>query len=715
MNKSDIIRNIESLFNFQKKLISIHKNDYRFLLPKTVNHFNKYKKFTVNDKSYDLYGWYNNSIIDIYPTYNNILNEEDLPESWKIYLNEILDVTKIDNIKLIIYNKKYKLYSNVLTINKKENKNTFNIETNHKIDDKWIKATGTKNYILDDPILDKLNKIKKQEYIELCKKVEENKSDEEQNCNVYNQNENKIKNEFDDDELIRINLGHKFEAKRINDLIENYYMDFCKIGESYQARDNNKYIETMKQIKLGTPIIHQAVLHDSENKLFGCVDLLIRYDYLNKIFKNMEFINNDKENQEKKQQHTYVIVDIKFHRIQFNVDDKTIRNEGMMKVFKSQLWIYNKILGKMQGFMPREAYILGRGWMKSRTVNKEMIVEKNNDPFDKVGTIDYYSRDQEICNLTMEAINWLRELEKVNLEDKEQMERLNKKYMHEYPNMNNSLDSEHRKRKRSIADDINELTDISYISTKHRKIGIEKGIDNYKVQNINASKIGINGKTGEIVNALLNNFKIEREIDGNYKMPVKDDVEIFLDYEFFDDLDDNDDRIPYLCGIGYVINDEWKFEYELLEDVKEENRKKMCKNILEKIKRIKELGNQNKVRIFHWSPVDKQITKKQCKKYGLEEEEKELGIEWVDGYYFCKDNYINFKNCKGYGLKEIGRAIKENNLTDIDWKYKLGKIGSVMNYYLFNGKWNSKRAIEYNEVDCLMMYEIIKNLRKYEK
>ena len=61
---------------------------------------------------------------------------------------------------------------------------------------------------------------------------------------------------------------------------------FVKICESYQAKDIEKYKYTMAEIEKSTPIIHQAVLHDPVSKIYGCVDLLVRSDWLNKIFIN---------------------------------------------------------------------------------------------------------------------------------------------------------------------------------------------------------------------------------------------------------------------------------------------------------------------------------------------------------------------------------------------------------------------------------------------
>ena len=67
---------ISFLQNFEKpvrRIVNIHYKDYRYLLPDTINKFNTKKRFRYNNSSYDLYGWVDNAIVDIYPTYKNII------------------------------------------------------------------------------------------------------------------------------------------------------------------------------------------------------------------------------------------------------------------------------------------------------------------------------------------------------------------------------------------------------------------------------------------------------------------------------------------------------------------------------------------------------------------------------------------------------------------------------------------------------------------
>jgi len=542
----------------------------------------------------------------------------------------------------------------------------------HKVSSEWVKATGLKNYIMDDTILDIIDK---------------NKTDTIENDNIVTE-DTQLYNEL-------ISLGIEFERDIIDTLVSKYYLNFTKICESYEARDINKFKATLIEMEKGTPLIHQAVLHDPISKIYGCVDLLVRSDWLCKIFAN--YIPEE----EPIDPTHYVALDIKFHRLQYNSDGKTLRNEGMMRVFKSQLYIYNKALGAMQNYLPKHAYMLGRGWTKSNIENGVILTEKNSNAFDKPGLIDFEGNDNYIAIKSEQGLKWLSELKNNNFDETKP------RYDHCYPNMNNNVQLSGKKRKSSIAEEQNELTLIGYIGVKHRKIALENGISSFKDPKINGGMVGATGKTEKIINTLLENQKLDQPIKGEYKCPSVKEVEVFLDYEYMYSFK-TDENIPYLCGIGYVIDSIWKFEYVLLEDISVESRNKMCKKIIEILEQIKS------THIYTWSDVDKRLLTNESKKFNLDN--RIVDLKWIDMYRFCLNNNINFKGARGYGLKEIGRVLKENKLTELKWDRNLSSsstVGAAKHYYK-NIKWNPQNIIDYNEVDCKMTHEILKNLRLFE-
>lgn len=679
------------------KLVKIHSISYRHLLPPSVNKYTTYLKFFSNGKSYDLYGYLDDTLVDIYPTHKSILSKNDLPSSWISYIKQVLLVTNMKKIDICVYNLKLKKFTNVIHIRsdieilEDDEKNIYTVNNRD-----WVSASSIKNYIMEDTILDVLNKKRKRT------------TDDETNVINY-----KTTSEEDDtDELIRMDMGNKFEVDIIDNLIRKYFTDFTKIGESYEAKSTDKYNLTLSEMKKGTPIIHQAVLHNHEKQEYGCVDLLIRGDWINKIF-TMEY-QHLLHYCNKISMTNYVIVDIKFNRLELCVDGMTIRNKGMIKVYKSQLCIYNNALGVMQGYLPQYAYILGSGWELSKLENGIKTDLKSNDPFDRCGVIDFVDKDLDVVSKTEEASKWVKELNSNEFDENKP------KYYHNYPNMSNNYDHPHKKRKKSIAEENNELTLISYLTPKNRKIGIENGIDNYLHKDISVEKLGLKGKTGLLVETLLNNQKkLDIPISGSYKVPDMDRLELFMDYEFIP-VDNYyvHEMIPYLCGIGHMDPDTntWSIDQIILDSNDEQSLREMC---VKKIEVLKKLSNnfENKIRIYTWTDTDKRIFVDQCKKFNLLGELKNFDtmVEWLDGYKFCKDNRINFKDAKGFNLKEIGRILNKHNLTDVNWKNNLSKSSGSRKHYVHNKKWVEKQSVlYYNEIDCQIIYEIFRNLRKYQ-
>jgi hypothetical protein len=61
----------------------------------------------------------------------NIITKEDIPKSWINYSKLILNVTQINKYKILIYNKRYNKFTNVIDIDNQEE--NINITTNYTI------------------------------------------------------------------------------------------------------------------------------------------------------------------------------------------------------------------------------------------------------------------------------------------------------------------------------------------------------------------------------------------------------------------------------------------------------------------------------------------------------------------------------------------------------------------------------------------------------
>ena len=116
----------------------------------------------------------------------------------------------------------------------------------------------------------------------------------------------------------------------------NQYID-------WEINEEN-FNKTKRAIKDVVPIIMQAVLMENNLKLRGVADLIVRTDYLKKIFKNkinLDFDSDRIPKNIKNKKYYYVVIDIKYSHLTLCAKDNLIRNNGRMKAYKSQLLIYN--------------------------------------------------------------------------------------------------------------------------------------------------------------------------------------------------------------------------------------------------------------------------------------------------------------------------------------------------------------------------------------
>ena len=248
---------------------------------------------------------------------------------------------------------------------------------------KWVSATDVKNYVLDDPLIDWYN--------------------------LYGGRFNLVSdkmmsNKFNFNEFI-LNKGVEFEAAIILNLEKRFNTSIVKIANIYEGYSIDKYNMTVTEMRKGTPIIVSGILHNYKNNTYGIPDLIIRSDFINKIFEQ-EIID---EKEEKKgclfsESWHYCIIDIKFTTI--NIMKKTggIKNIGNMKAYKSQVIIYNSALGLIQEYEPDNCYILGRKITKDN---------KKYNSFYTLGKVNTKKNDKNLKIKIKDAIEWIKKLKKM--------------------------------------------------------------------------------------------------------------------------------------------------------------------------------------------------------------------------------------------------------------------------------------------------------------
>jgi hypothetical protein len=605
----------------------------------------------------------------------------------------------------------------------------FNLPKIEIPNNKWVAASYTRNYMMDDPILDYLKYNKTSNLIKP----------------TTNTNKTSRKRTRSNSFLEHIfENGNNFERliiEKIKSQVKSE--DFIQIGESYEAKNLSNYLKTLAAIKNDIPIIYQPVLWNSSNKTFGCGDLLIKSSFASKIFPSYPIINNS---------NLYEVYDIKWSNLKLKSNSDELLNDIDIKPYKAQLWIYTQALNKMQNMKATRAFLIGKNYYREKIVNKQLNVENYNS-FEKLALIDYTNESEESnIEKTIEAIEWIKEVKK------------NKKLCIDppndsrlYPNMKNTQDNEFHSIKKKLAEKNKEITLLYSVGKRSRDLALENGITSYDDPKLNTKILGINSstKTGELIDSIINinkndslsnygnsinfknlsnygnlsssanlsnygnsiNFKnlsnygnsINFKNLSNYGNWKDSKVRCYVDIETIGstvyNLGYNKPNFIFMIGLGIVIDNIWTFYVYTADkiDILEENR--IIKEFSDQMNLIASKYSLSHIPIFHWSDFENTNLKpyilvNQCYKF-------------YDMCKWFKDDQICIKGALDFKLKNVTKALYNLKLINIQWDDNVSggvdAMNQAYNYYKYqySNISNPLKNIEYyNQIDCKSMWEI---------
>jgi hypothetical protein len=530
-----------------------------------------------------------------------------------------------------------------------------------------------KNYIMKDPLIDYLQLYYKNEF-----------------SNFFPNNQEFCKSDF---EVFIKKKGIEYE-KNIMDTFP------CKFTKVDGPVSQISFSTTLKLLKLKVPVIYQGVLYNNKNNTYGCPDLIIRGDYLNKYY-------NKKEDPNK-----YYIIDIKFSTIYLSSDESYILNSGLLPYYKSQLLLYTIAINNILKQNISKAYILGK-----RTVSSSKGI-KNINTSNILALIDYNKHDNIYYEKLNNAIEWIIKLKtegsKWKLLPKPSINEL-------YPNMSNKYNIKWLNIKKYISTELKDLTNIIYVGPKERAHAFSKNIYSFDDRNCNSKTLNLNGKKGEIVDNILkinsnqtNAIILPNKIKSNHWRNIKrNQLEFYIDYETTSNF--SDEPFIFMIGVGYASNSIWIFKTFILEN-EPDGHKILFKKFWEYIKNILIINKKNESIFIHWTAAEPSSYN------NIKEKLKIPDKNFMDLYkIFIEDNIV-IKGAYNYSLKSIARAMFNNNLIKTCWnddtKCNNGLDALLLAHHIYfdnKGKSINKKDLDdiiyYNEIDCKVLYEIINYLR----
>lgn len=594
-----------------------------------------------------------------------------------------------------------------------------------KIEINWddmIAASKIRNYMLKDPLLDWLQEFN-------ITNINSKPNKKQRNGTSFNTLY--VTGQTGFTEFI-MKQGIMFESK-VYQFLKNKYQ-IVQVAESYQSRSVSKFKETIEYMKSGIEIIYQGVLHDYENNIYGCPDIMIRSDRINDIFEDNFITKNEARICSPKLNlpYHYIIIDIKHSTLYLTSDKIHLRNCNSIPAYKGQILMYTTALGTIQGYEPDYGFILG----KKCIYTKNYITYTQENFMKSLAKIDFSNFDNEYKQTTLLAIKWIRNMRKNGHIWKLLPKPSN---INLYPNMKNEKDGNWRKLKNDINNRINEITSVWMCGVKKRNIAHLKNINSWTDKKCTSKNLEFKkGKIFITLNEILNINRQKKDLirvnnllnNDEWRYFGDDILEFYIDFETInsnmgqcvysnDNFSYNSNDIIFMIGLGWIQNTKWNYKCFIIEKNNKPSELKMIKQLWNFVDLKSIELNKSETRFIHWSNAEPLNYNKLLKRHNDETLKR---MKFYDLYALFYKNNIVVKGALNFSLKSIANAMYNNKLINSSWDSD-NPCSNGLNAMLFAYKLYKhidiisgnepimKDIIHYNSIDCKVLWEIFSFLK----
>lgn len=610
----------------------------------------------------------------------------------------------------------------------------------------WISGTSVHNFLQKEPLLDWLNLYHN-------KNKDSNKDTNKYtitNTNTNTNHTNTIK--------LLMAKGNEFENKIYNDILQKFPHQTKKLysipGGIITESDFNK---TLDSIKDGIPILLQVPLMNEKLKFRGVADIVIRSDWINRLYKREVIPSNEIKTLDNR--YYYVVIDIKYTSMTLCANGYTIRNDGRFKGYKGQLLIYTIALGMIQNYIPTKAYIMAKNWK----IDKKNDETEGFNCYDLLGVIDYNNFDRQYIQSTSDAISWLNKMRQYGSKWDPNNPRINEMCV----NMCNVNDEPFHTIKREILEKTKDPTAIWMVSPENRAKTFALGITKYTDKKCTIETLGLNpdNKRTKIIDSILkinqqNKIKIlpEHIQDNRNNWKTEYPTDFYIDFETVNDIFIESDinikdarnlgTFIFMIGVYYKIkvngganeangvNGGYKYKCFKAKKYKQKEEKKIINkfnNFINKIKAEQDPDNSYPIRFFHWSHCENTLLSSALIKHELYNLFNPLttintNIAWIDLCDIFIKEPIVINGLTNFKLKDVAKAMKNHEMIETEWDIT-SPISDGLNAMHLAGRYYIKKRqqsltendkkifqdiIKYNEIDCKVMLDIVNYLRKID-
>ncbi len=595
--------------------------------------------------------------------------------------------------------------------------------------DEWVSPSATRNQVLENPLLDWLDR--------------------------YGEEHGYVRDTVEEPHNFLTFLfakGNAFEqavTEHLRGLAE--VRTILPEGASREQRQSLAPAEaTFAAMAEGVPIVYQGLLRDAETRTYGGPDLLVRSDVLAELFPGSlseaeaavpapGLDIGDRH---------YRVVDIKFSTLHLAAGGE-LGNSGSAPAYKVQVFIYNRALGRLQGYLPPEAFVLGRGWEQTKRGQSTRVP----DCMDRIAPVanDYasYARGR-LSDQAEQAVEWVR---RVRREGRDWRALPEPSVEELRPNAKGDA-GEWSAAVKEIVKQGEDLTQLWWVGAAKRRDANREGITRWTDARVTPKALAIEGRTtAPKLQALLD---VNRDSEGPPVRPARVQsaraewieeapAEFYVDFETVSDLDDDFSGIPtrggqpliFMAGCGHVEEGKWKFECFISDRLEEPSEARVIDEWFEHMTAVRDrLAPGANPKVIHWSPHETlsletafDAAVKRHRKTGWRY--TKTGEEWPRPNWFdflvevVRKEPLVVRGAHGFGLKAVTNAMHDLTLVETRWDE-----GPADGLGAMAGAWwcereaarsgGSMRDLEvmagierYNEVDCKAMMELVRYLRRH--
>jgi hypothetical protein len=504
-----------------------------------------------------------------------------------------------------------------------------------------------------------------------------------------------------------------------------------------EARLLSAATATHEAMEAGVPIIASGVLRDPELRMFGVVDLLVRSDVLGQLSPSA-FGGDPLELAAIGLSHGrhYRVVDVKFKTLDLLKGGGLSTSPSDLDTL-AQAWVYNEALGRMQGYTPPASYVAGRAWKQADDRGDrawERLARVPHDTFVR-------GRNADLREVVQQAAGWIRRL---RTEGAEWRVLPLPSVPELWPNMKAAQDGPWHDGKARIGAALADLTLLPRVNATHRARAHDAGVTRWDDPRTSSLLLGISSeKEAAIVDAVLavnrpggETVRPERMVVATQVWRQRAAVEVFVDFEFLPDLNDDFAAFPrkggqsliFQIGCGTYQGAQWRFGQFTVDELSLAAEARMIDAWLAQLHAVAAEAGCDVVdaRLVHWSPAETSNFERAYDNARARHPDRDWPVlTWFDLLHeVVQAEPLVVRGAFSFSLKPIARSLHALGHIQTNWGEGLADGAGAM-----AGAWNA--AVEakrkgvtlgatdvmgeiarYNEVDCRVMAEILDYLRR---